>query len=169
MLTKSVLLRAATCEIVRQEAEENLAEDAGDLVALDHALGLGRGGLRIDRILLQGLELAPVDAACRIDLLDREIDRHHAIFAERAKEARARGQVAEADRVRRLRQDDRGLVMSPAAAPAPRPASAWRRENRGVFSRSDIGVPPRTNAEPFWHRLILVSGLMPLVVICDHS
>ncbi len=85
----------------------NLTDDTGDLVALDHALGLGRGGLGIDRVFLQQLELAAVDAAGGIDLLGGEVGRHDAVLAERAKEAGARRQVSEADRIRRLRQDDR--------------------------------------------------------------
>ena len=75
----------------------DFADDAGDLVALDHALGLGRGGLRIDRILLQQLDLAAHHAARGVDLLDREIGGHHGVFAERSEKAGARRQMAELD------------------------------------------------------------------------
>ena len=85
----------------------DLADDTGDLVALEHALGLGRGGLRVDRILLQQFELAAVDPAGGVDLLGGKIGGHDAIFAERAEEAGARRQVPEADRIRTLCEDDR--------------------------------------------------------------
>ncbi len=62
--------------------------------------------MRVDRVLLEDLEPASEDAARSVDLLDREVRRHHRIFAQRSEEAGARRQVAEADDVRRLREDD---------------------------------------------------------------
>ena len=41
----------------------NLADDTGDLVALDHALGLGGSRLRIDQILFQQFDLLAHHAA----------------------------------------------------------------------------------------------------------
>ena len=94
-----VLLREATCAIVRHEAEENLADDAGDLVALDHALGFGGGSLRIDRVLFQQFDLLAHHAARCVDLLNGKVDRHYRILAERAEKPGARRQVADPDDV----------------------------------------------------------------------
>ncbi len=81
----------------------NLADDAGDLVALDHAFGLGRCGLRVDRVFLEQFDLAAHHAARRVDLFHREVDRHHGIFAERPEKAGARRQMTDSDDVGGLR------------------------------------------------------------------
>ena len=67
----------------------NLADDHRDLVALDQALGLGGGRLRIDRVLHHELDFAAHNAAGRIDLFRRELDAHDGIFAERSQEIRS--------------------------------------------------------------------------------
>jgi hypothetical protein len=74
VLMNRILLREATCAIVRQEAE--------DISPM---------------ILFQHFDLASHHAARGVDLLDREIDRHHRVFAERAEKAGARRQVADPD------------------------------------------------------------------------
>src|SRR4029434_104060 len=85
----------------------DLADDRGDLVALDQPLRLGRCRLRIHAVFGDQLDLATHDAARTIDFFDREIYAHHRVFAERPEEARARSQVAEADSVG-LAAHDRG-------------------------------------------------------------
>src|SRR5437879_12515239 len=84
----------------------DLADDRGDLVALDQPLCLRRRRLRIDAVFGDELDLAPHDAARAVDLLDRELDAHHRVLAERPEEAGARREVAKADRVR-LTADNR--------------------------------------------------------------
>ena len=58
--------------------------------------------------LVLGFVLMVVFFFGSLSVFDREIDRHHAIFAERAEKARARRQMAEPDRVGRLCEDDGG-------------------------------------------------------------
>ena len=85
----------------------DLADDHRDLVALDQALGLGGGGLRIDRILDHELDLAAQDAAGGVDLLGREPHAHLGEFSERTEEPGDRREMADPDHVG-LRLDDGG-------------------------------------------------------------
>ena len=77
----------------------NLADNDRDLVALDQALGLGGGGLRIDRVLHDELDLAAHHATDCVDLISGELDAHHRVFAERSQEARQRREVSDSDRI----------------------------------------------------------------------
>ena len=100
MLTKRFFVRCGDLRDRQARGRRDLADDAGHLVALDHALGLGGGGLRVDRVFLEELDLAADDAAGGVDLVHRHVGGHHGIFAERAEEAGARRQVADLDGVR---------------------------------------------------------------------
>jgi hypothetical protein len=53
------------------------------------------------------LDLAAHHAARGIDFLDREIDRHHGVFAERSEKAGARREMADLDDVGGLRAQNR--------------------------------------------------------------
>ena len=105
VLKNSVVALCACAIAVRCRAD--LTDDNGHLVALEQALGLGRGRLRIDAILGNELDLAAHDAAGRIDLVDRERDTHHRVLAQWTEKAGARRQVPEADRLG-LAADDGG-------------------------------------------------------------
>ena len=63
------------------------------------------GGLRVDRILDDELDLAAQNAAGGVDLLDCELHPHLREFAERAEEAGDRREVPDADHIS-LRLDD---------------------------------------------------------------
>jgi hypothetical protein len=78
------------CHLADGEAGggRDFADDHGDLVALDQALGLGRGGLRVDRVLHHEIDLAAEDAAGGIDLLGRQPDAELREFPERPEKAR---------------------------------------------------------------------------------
>ena len=111
MLKNRMRLRCATCAIARPDAELISPMMATTLVALDQPLGLGRRGLRIDAVFGDQLDLATRDAARRVDLLHREVDAHHRVFAERPEKAGARRQVTDAHRVG-LAADDRGETQA---------------------------------------------------------
>ena len=131
VLTGGVLVRPATCAMVSAEAEKSpMIQATLSRSTMRSALVEAVWGLT--ECFLQQFELAAIDAAGGIGSLGGEVCRHDAVFAERAEEAGARRQVSEADRVRCLRQDDRGLAISPVAV-TPSPASAWRREGRFLF------------------------------------
>ena len=53
----------------------------------------------LTEVLLQQLDLAAHHAAGGVDLLHREVDRHHGVIAERAEKAGARRQMADLDDV----------------------------------------------------------------------
>jgi hypothetical protein len=72
-----------------RRGRRNLADDARDLVALDHALGLGGSGLRVDRVFLEELDLAAVHAARLVDLVHRHVRGLHRELAQGPQEAGA--------------------------------------------------------------------------------
>ncbi|MET3867576.1 hypothetical protein ABIC20_004885 [Methylobacterium radiotolerans] len=118
----------------------DLADEAGHAVALDHALGLGRGGLRIDAVLREQLDLPARDAAGGVDLLHRELGRLHGELPERAEEARARRQMADPDHLRlslRERRAREGRREERRAAGAQKAAA-----------RKGIPVPVRHRSAP---------------------
>ena len=85
----------------------DFANNHCNLVALDQALGLGGGRLRVDRILHHQFDLAPHHAPRRVDLFRRKLDAHNGIFAERTEEAGERRQVTDANGVGLRRYDGR--------------------------------------------------------------
>jgi hypothetical protein len=116
------------------------------LITLDHALGLGGGGLRVDAVLGEKLDLAAGDPAGGVDLLDGQLRGLDGELAERPEEAGARRQVADADDVRLpLRQGW--------------PRQGGRKERGATGSQKAAarqGIP-----EPIRHRCAPVRFLQP--------
>ena len=127
VLMNTVLVRLRDLGDREARGGRDLADDHRDLVALDQALGLGRGGLRIDRILHHELDLAAHDAARGVDLLGRELDAHHGVFAERPEEAGARRQMADPDGVGLRASTIAGMPMPASAAEPAAPLKRVRR------------------------------------------
>ncbi len=75
----------------------DLADDRRHLVAFDQAFRLGRSRLRIHAVLGDQFDLATHHAATAIDLVDREIDTHHRVLAQRPEKTRARREMTDPD------------------------------------------------------------------------
>jgi hypothetical protein len=103
----------------------DLAHQELDAVALEHALRLGRGGRRIDRVLRHHVELAPHHAARRVDLLGGHLDAHHGVLAERAEKAGERREVPNLDRARLRAHDRRKAERERACGTGLQYASAY--------------------------------------------
>ena len=77
----------------------DLAHQDGGAVLLEHALGLGGGRGRVDRVFRDDVELAPHDAAGLVDLLLGHAEAELGVGAERAEEAGQRRQMPDLDLV----------------------------------------------------------------------
>ena len=84
----------------QRRAGVDLAHQHRDVVALDHALRLGGGRLRVDRVFAHHIERAAHHAAGGVDLLGRHLDALGGVLAQRAEEARHGREVADLDRAR---------------------------------------------------------------------
>ena len=161
------LVARATCAIVRHEAEEisPMMQATLSRSIMRSALVEAVCGLTDPP---SALDLAAHHAAGSVDLLDREVDGHDAIFAERTEKAGARRQVAEPDGIGVWRQNrGRGNSRHQLDA-AGGPDSRDARIDR-CWS---LAFTPRTAAWAGDCRPAVCSAggaLIPLVVICDHS
>ena len=107
VLTNRFLVRCATWAMVRHEADEISPTMQATLSRSIMRSALVEAVCGLTESSLMSSILRPMHAAGGVDLLDREVDRLHGVLAERAEEAGARRQVADADGFR-LSIADRG-------------------------------------------------------------
>ena len=139
VLKKSVRVRCDTCAIAKPEAEL-ISPIIATTLSRSIRLGLGRRRLRIDAVFSDQVDFAAHDPAGGIDLVDREIDPHHRIFAQWPQKAGARRQVADADRVR-LGANDGG--KSSDAQGGGRTGSLEQTATATACRRTIHETPPR--------------------------
>ena len=106
----------------------DLAHQHGRAILLQHALSLGRGGRRIDRVFRRDVQLAAHDAAGLVDLFFGLLDAELCVGAEGAEKAGQRRQMADLDLVG-LAADDR------------------RHTNRGYAGEGRAGFQYTTSVE----------------------